>query len=236
TEYIISELYNMENEKDELEGDIINGSIGFLYFLSEYYKYNDDDKIKNYIYNLTQKYLQSNISNTYLGFAHGIAGEIYVLNKVQLIINDDALNNYIEWCYNQLTVNLNNETYNWNISKDDKTQPINWCHGSPGILLAYPQNKYNLDWPIDKIIKNIIDNKSSNLCLCHGLVGNLWILNYLYKESLVPFNKLDCYKNKTIDKFLNEFEPSNYNKSFMIGGAGILNNLLISSTPESLFI
>lgn len=235
-EYIISKLYSIENKKDEMEGDIINGSIGFLYFLSEYYKYNDDDKIKNYIYNLTQKYLQSKVSNSYLGFAHGIAGEIYVLNKVQLIINNDTLNNYIEGHYNQLTVNLNDETYNWNISKDDKTEPINWCHGSPGILLVYPQNKYNLDWPIDNIIKNIIDNKTSNLCLCHGLVGNFWILNYLYKKSLVSFNKLNYYMNKTNDKFLNEFEALYYNKSFMIGGAGILNTLLISSHSESLFI
>lgn len=235
-EHIIDKLYNIENEKDEMEGDIINGSIGFLYFLTEYYKYNDDDKIKNYIYDLTQKYLQSKVSSSYLGFAHGIAGEIYVLNKVQLIINTETLNNYIESQYNQLTANLSDKTYNWNISEDDKTEPINWCHGAPGILLVYPQNKYNLDWPIDKIIKNIIDNKTSNLCLCHGLVGNLWILNNLYKQNLFSFNKLDYYMNKTNDKFLNEFEASNYNKSFMIGGAGILNTLLISSNSESLFI
>ncbi|HCY4721713.1 TPA: hypothetical protein O1V09_002802, partial [Staphylococcus aureus] len=143
-----------------------------IYFLLEYYKHTNNILIKEQIFNLTQKYIKSNPKNEYFGFAHGIAGEIFVLNQVRKILPDKNIDVFLESKLNELLLNLDRKNYNWKISENSDTLPLNWCHGSPGILLIYPEFRDKYNWPINNILMKIVDNRSSNLCLCHGLIGN----------------------------------------------------------------
>ncbi|MEW4493182.1 DUF4135 domain-containing protein [Staphylococcus epidermidis] len=225
---------NYINKKhSDLELDIINSVFGFIYFLSTIYyevEYKNKYKIENLLSQLL-KHIVCNINiepnNSYFGFAHGISGVIFVLLKANHIINSLQIKKIVDYLYHILNSNYTPSQLNWQISTKNSDTPINWCHGSPGIILAY-LNKYNKinDKTSIQIVKSIINYNHSNICLCHGIVGNYQILKYINKfnfsildfknsiENILLINRHKIYNNENLYK---------YSKSYMVGLTGVLD-------------
>lgn len=231
----------------DLELDIINSVFGFIYLLSSIYyevEYENKHKIKNLLSHLL-KYITSNIhiepQNNYFGFAHGISGVIFVLLKANRIINSLQIKKIVDYLYHILNMNYKPNQLNWQISPKDSETPMNWCHGSPGIILSYldkhNDNKIN-DETFIQIMKKIINYNHSNICLCHGIVGNYQILKYINNFN---FSTLDLTSSiekallKNYPKIYNSNNLYKYSKSYMVGLTGVLDIIDNGRSVKELF-
>lgn len=234
----INFLYSYEMKNKQSGGDVINGTLGFIYFLTICSMDKNLYIPKEYINNISLKYCNDNPNKSlYNGFAHGIAGEIFIFSLVNDLLHNKKIQLYIDNLLNTLNSNFIPEQNNWYISTEDSTTPLNWCHGSPGIILNLPllfdKNKIDV---LDKIIQNITGNNSKNLCLCHGKIGNLWILDFVYKNhGLLKNYDIEKYRIllKEEFKYMNIFQ---YNKSFMLGLSGILSVFLYPNEYKNFFM
>ena len=229
---LIAKNYIDNNIKSD-EADLVNGVIGFLYYLCQiYYDVSEENKstIKKTIDILVQNIKNRSFvdaSDIYFGFAHGIAGVVFVFNQVKSICEDPELNKITEELYEHINSNYISEICNWKISTKDDKKPLNWCHGSPGILLAYlhPCNNISLS-ESEKIYSDIISNTGNNLCLCHGVVGNYHILNYVnycYLNNQILQNRINCIVSQNTENLYDEKNLYEYSKSYMVGLSGILD-------------
>ncbi|MFL2072206.1 DUF4135 domain-containing protein [Marinilactibacillus psychrotolerans] len=230
--YLIIKNYINSNIKSD-ETDLVNGVIGFLYYLCQiYYNISEENKskVKEIIDILVQNIKNRSfvdVSDIYFGFAHGIAGVIFVFNQVKTICENSEINKITEKLYKYLNSNYISEICNWKISTKDDKKPINWCHGSPGVLLAYlhPCNNISLS-ESEKIYSDIISNTGHNLCLCHGIVGNYHILNYVnyyYLNNQILQNRINYIISQNTKNLYDEKNLYEYSKSYMVGLSGILD-------------
>lgn len=227
----LEEQFNSEKIKNS-SIEYLNGISGLGYMLCKLYK----SQILNYdIIPLITKIGNSLVESTKekeiedVGLAHGLAG---------IALSLIAIGELVESEYKKIGFSL--------IEKDLRQKnmySVCWCRGNSGTLNALNEilrsSKPSIaknDWLLnirEKMIKSVIKDglyNSKNMCLCHGIFGNIDVLiNTMLVGQLSEFEKKSIdnelqiagklLKNVTeIDLGLNEYYPL---ESFMQGISGI---------------
>lgn len=171
-----------------------------------------------------------------IGFAHGITGSALILSSLYKVFLDDRLLLFIK----NLLLKENDLIDKQGINTLHHT----WCRGTTGILLGRnmiydnlygtcsvvnedTKNiilKYNEVFSQEKVVKSMFE--VNNLCMCHGVYGNIEIFNKLRLD--------DKYKYIMEKKYFNSFADLNWVSnqvdvqidSFMLGNLGIAYTLL----------
>ncbi|MBU3107031.1 type 2 lanthipeptide synthetase LanM family protein [Clostridium gasigenes] len=249
-------LYKYEFDGD-LDIDYVGGIAGLIVLLINIYNIEKTEQILDICKKLGEVLFERG-SNTDIinlaGMSHGYSGVALAFAKLGDVLNNTK---YINKARD--LINIENQYYdsainNWRDLRDDEgnSDPVFWCHGSPGILLTRSLlSKYTF---MDiNIINNDIENALNKLLvegfrddkdhsLCHGIFGNIDILISVAKllknnqlleiannEAKVAIegirkSRVKCGLNNAVDLI-----------SFMVGLTGMgyvflrLNNPLIPS-------
>ena len=235
TQEIVTDIisyYRKSSLSKLYDTDFYRGLPGVLYVLckifldtKEFSEVEDIIKIDDLIFigDKFYDFINMNNNNEY-GFAHGLSGISVTISILYKITNNKRYNVLLkELLMKEKSLgNLNKKVYSW-------------CKGESGVLLSrhimlkYSQDNKELS---DLIISSMPDINEQNLnsflnlddyCVCHGLYGNIDILNSInYKNN----NYL--YK-KHFDSLLNIkwFEHSDYHyEGFMVGSSGVAYSLM----------
>ena len=124
------------------------------------------------------------------GMAHGSSGFLMAYAKLMEITEDSR---FVEKMNELLLYEdslYSEEKGNWfDLRREGKEKVMNaWCHGAPGILLSRLQLSKVTDSEI--VIRDIkraaealfVQKPGNHICLCHGIAGNLLIMNSYLKE------------------------------------------------------
>lgn len=220
---------------EKMNLDYLNGSSGIIYLLTKIYLDNDKIIPIEKLNTVMDKYL-NHISDNYktymqIGLAHGLSGILMALFNIYIITK----NNNTKKLIFDIT-----EYENELIKEKINECPMTWCNGLVGMLYIrngiydyFGVENSNRDCVID-IINNKLKNKmynqffsNKNLCLCHGIYGNVDI-----------FRKIDLIKQNmplqriSLKKIFNDFDNLKWLKidmkfdSFMLGTPGVIYSLL----------
>lgn len=188
------------------------------------------------------------LSHPILGMAHGNAGISLAYGKLYEITGNQRYMYCLEKIIRYEHQRYRDELRDWidyrkeGCEKDCIIAPAAWCHGAGGILSArlelvhldlpdHLQNMIQLD--IQRAVQKIkLCFARENLCLCHGISGNLLIMRkYLRYFQDIEMEKqcnqaetylCECIKNKRI-----ELIRERYGMGLMTGYGGILLTLLL---------
>lgn len=234
----------LDHEIGDEEFDFIQGGGTSIYLLCKIYSNCEEKdaifdkllKVKNKIF---EKFNGNDIND--IGYAHGITGCLVILSEIYRMFPNIEIRAKIEELIdkeNQMigAIGINN-------------LPGTWCRGTSGILLGrdiiyknmYHDNEENrqLEYKIkmfeDELNKNEIIQKMltvENLCMCHGVYGNIEILMYLKKD--------DKYKDEIYTSRFESFKKVNWLNNvidvpinnFMLGNLGVAYVLLEMMSDE----
>ena len=176
----------------------------------------------------------------YTGFGHGIAGIAYFLLALCEATKDarwsDLARDLLETLAREATPSLGG--INWPpIPAGHELMRCQWCHGSPGVGLAYVQ-AYEVTNESDYLdtakaageTTFAFGDKIGNPSQCHGLSGNAQILLELYRVTKEPMwldrasefaRHAMAYRTEDADgdKWQAD-EPGLHSPDFMCGAAG----------------
>ena len=225
--------------------DYVTGVCGGIVALINLYSKNKDVRlpkiIKRYAKFIKGKIDCFNYENVLNGMAHGFSGFIMALFKIYEFEGE-------KYYYDKAIelVKIENTSYsekekNWKDKRNGKYDMVFWCHGAAGIGLTRAATIKYIEH--DKKLKKIWihDIKSSMEIvkkegigvelkhgICHGLMGNLMILDYMAEvindlemKALVR-EKLNAFLKRLERKPINYENPLNVEDvSFMLGLSGI---------------
>lgn len=188
--------------------DIISGSAGALIVAIRIWKRQYIDSLLDFaikcgnhlLENVEDKdemygwYTAAGNSVILAGMSHGNAGISWALMELYKVTNNKryfecAIKaiNYENTLYNENDENWTDLRNRENRIKKGFPEPINWCHGAPGIGLSRIFcKKINSSCISDvdiehSIAKTIKEGFGGSDCLCHGSFGNLEVLLEAYK-------------------------------------------------------
>lgn len=182
------------------------------------------------------------------GYAHGLAG---LLGVASLIATKYPKLAQLEFLVDRLFLKLikmqDKSSGLWPIGAGNEKAGRGWCSGSPGVLLALAQlfsspygNNYNLNSLIQRLIEDTRQNAiGGNPTLCHGDVGNLWILEHvgkLIKNAELVSNTRNAgmtWLNHIFPQYVNSLSRSAVSHGLFagIGGACLYaEHLLLENT------
>ncbi len=189
-----------------------------------------------------------------LGMAHGNAGILMAFSQLYKLTNKK---NY----YSAIIKALRYERSNYNCEIGDwidfratdkkinfrKQNSAAWCHGAGGILLSRltlskldiePEEREELNKEIERAYSCIKKNKlRKELCLCHGVCGNLLIISAYEKDKRIKhYYDIDKEKGKNIGN--NILTKEWFNPGLMNGYTGIGYYFLmqIEELPNFIFL
>lgn len=190
------------------------------------------DKLKKIKDIIVKEFDESMIND--IGYAHGITGCVVIMSAIYRLFPEYDLKEIISKLILKENIMIDN------IGIDNL--PSTWCRGTSGILLGRELIRENMSFEremgtlnknILKFQKELISDKSiksmlsiNNLCVCHGIYGNIEILKkigkhkkyakYFYNSMFDSFKDINWLNNK-IDVPIH---------SFMLGNLGIAYVLL----------
>lgn len=187
---------------------------------------------------------QSNKQLPLTGFSHGNAGVGWALLELWSVAKQDwilemAINAFK---YEKLFYDGENKNWfdlrNYVSTKALKKLPpkgeVAWCHGAGGIALSR-MRAYELTKDVsylheamagtDTLLQNVsltIDSDMLPSCICHGLVGNLLMLEILNKR-IAPIGKYEIPQivDESMGDFLSHLERDSEEPSLMLGMPGL---------------
>ena len=121
------------------------------------------------------------------GYAHGTAGVGAALALAAPLVRSSEVDSAARAVLISLLDERDPRTGLWPIGTDHKFKGRGWCSGSPGLLLALAQihstGRFD-DHHLEPTISLLVDATKrdcfgGNISLCHGDVGNLWILRHV---------------------------------------------------------
>lgn len=208
-------VYHLLN-KDE-NYDLLDGRAGAIVMFLEVYKLTHDNKYiayaceaedflyqSAYITEDEMSWIHKQYKEALLGMAHGTAGMLLAYGELYDITREekylDRLEKILRYEHRRYNVQTG-DWYDYRKPEDIRSvqaEAVAWCHGAGGILLSrivlakmpLPENiKRMVDCDISRAIKKVKESYMRNsFCLCHGVGGNLLILekcvDYL-KDSLM---------------------------------------------------
>lgn len=218
--------------------DFIKGKYTNVYLLCKMCnKCTEDEMFKTKLKKVKDKVISEfdKVDLKEIGYAHGITGVSLILSEIYHVFPDKELKVII----NKLVLRENILIESMGI----ENLPNTWCRGTSGILLGRKLISENIlvhDKENREMIQNILkfqdvllSDKSikkmlsiENLCVCHGVYGNIEILKKLgewtkYEEYICTtrFNKFEDinWLNRKVDVPI---------QSFMLGNLGIAYVLL----------
>lgn len=171
-----------------------------------------------------------------LGFAHGVSGISFALDKVLSLDTAYFDNNIItQWIKN--AINYERRFFSPNTGWPDlrnnrelKQNNNSWCHGALGIGLA--KSHMSRTWHDEMFFEGILQAKKHvthdkniiNFSLCHSALANL---NFIDQNSHEYNQLLGIAKNKAQDKDLQiDGIPIQFMPGLMTGRAGIVFQFL----------
>lgn len=213
--------------------DFLSGLSSTIYLLCNVYLDSHDEnllvKLKEVCDNYTKSVLKYD-HNT-IGLAHGISGINITLSSIYKLYKDEGIITIMD----RLLKDENKLVENLDEIADT------WCRGTSGILLSrYIMKKLlssdddNKNLLIREIeyLNDVIESNDlfdvDSMCLCHGIYGNIEIINYINKRENKS-NYIDNIYNKYFNNFneLKWFDNFNYPlETFMLGNTGVAYVLL----------
>ena len=134
---------------------------------------------------------------TLTGFAHGVAGIVYFLalcsSRLGLTYVDESFARGAEWLLRTAHA-VDANTLEWSYSDTVPERWRWWCHGSPGIALAFVEvfratgDRSYADIAQRALNTHDDDIRATNLSVCHGLAG----LGEIYLEAARVLDN-DCW-------------------------------------------
>lgn len=133
------------------------------------------------------------------GFAHGSAGNAYVLNKLYEKTSDEEILSLARFALNHDRSFYDDTIKGW---KDGRSMTHNydggsWCHGSSGIALSRlllmntQLSDHLFESELITASEKIKQSIGHNQCICHGDMGNLEILfaigRYIHDDKMTSF-------------------------------------------------
>lgn len=231
-------LINNRNYLD-INIDYINGISGLIVFLSKVLSKHSDttsreifEKLESIFFN---SYSCQNLNRS--GIAHGLSGIALAFTCLHKILDRSE--------YLDIALTLIKR------EKDIKSYPqkFTWCNGYTGILLSRHEMIKNTsrNHNLFNYLKNDINTFRSNIniqnyicnlrnmCLCHGIFGNIDILNSVFnKDFNIGNSNLESIACSIIDSY-NDIELTTkcgYKPdTFMQGSSGIAYSLLRFINP-----
>ena len=239
---------------EETELDVIKGSAGIIPVMCEVYRTDGQRQdVYNYIVAATNRMTEliSEDKMDLAGFAHGYSGVINAFAEAYNIThNTHYLENVIALTEVENTY-YNNKYKNWRDARQsgENYGMLYWCHGAGGIALSrkaaaaipdltYEQRSSMLKDAsvfLDKFLEGNIRNDTRNHCMCHGLTGNITILNSLKEVFPDKCREIEEYTFKTINDLLDNVQKDGFNyqyksnlesKGLMLGLSGIGYSIL----------
>jgi len=122
------------------------------------------------------------------GYAHGLAGYLGALASLDVPAEKKSTVDRMSNDLLSLLLSIRSrEDGLWRISDTHPQSGRGWCSGTPGILLALAQAHASpcvLECDIDDVILYLVNEVKQNTfggnpTLCHGDVGNLWLLEHV---------------------------------------------------------
>jgi type 2 lantibiotic biosynthesis protein LanM len=187
-----------------ISGDIIGGIAGIIVFL---FQLNSSFIAKKDILELGKKWKKEiNMELSVASYAHGNSGIMTALLLLYQLSDDtEFLQLFKHFWEKEKLLKIEN---GWaDVRKNSKETSVFWCHGASGQALA------RLKWlevdaerkilsskmndqilvELNELIGLIIDNGliGNNFCLCHGITGNLMLLDYYQKNFAKNDKKLE---------------------------------------------
>lgn len=243
--------------------DIIFGHAGTILVLLNAYELSGEEKYINCAIKLAEQ-LEKNavrISNDYVGWigennARPLAGFSHGNSGIALALIKLAYHTKIQKYYVLAKQAIQYENSLYDVRKNnwldmrifsgqevkDIGDPVAWCHGAGGILLArvkmlqYVDDdwKKNIYKDIEKAKRKMLECGMSKIqCLCHGNIGNVEILievaSVMKDKELYEFSQhvLENIIRDANEKGWNVGQPGNEsNVGFMLGISGIGYSLL----------
>lgn len=155
----------------------------------------------------------------FLGAAHGVVGIV-----LQIVLCDLSFADELEGVLEQV-LDQQQEDGNWFIrmGKSDKGEYVQWCHGSPGVVIglvkmrgAFPGLKEKLELAIEKGRRNIWEKGIlvKEPCLCHGISGNMLALEKDQREHFMSFATRDRVQQGIKDGSVIEANDDRYGLFF----------------------
>lgn len=226
-------LYQKPNFS-KLDIDFLGGISSTLYLLCKIYIDNPSDELFQDLSNISRQYIKSISKENFdtIGMAHGISGICVTLGSIYKAFGYIEIIDILAKLMQLENKLIHNEGFD-NIV-------CTWCRGLSGVLLSrYILKEFigdsklisQLEADIENFDEQFIESnfyRKDNLCLCHGLYGNIEILNYINKHNKTKKINEIIYK-----KYFNNLEQINWFKNFdypveifMAGNCGIAYVLL----------
>jgi len=217
-------------EKDDF--DYVNGIFGSIYLIGKIYRANPtaSETLRESLFAAIERSIRDfDLSeHLHVGFAHGLSGHMIIFTEFYKLMNNEICLDLVER-FLQAEDKLIAQG-DW-----DQSHVYTWCNGRSGVLLcrhllkkaALPSEwinsvvgKYDA-WLHDEEMFEI-----PNLCICHGVFGNLEIMKVLLGEkfdlnAILPYRLFDSFSDlQWIDGLEYEYE------GFMSGNTGIAYAML----------
>ena len=185
------------------------------------------------------------------GFAHGYSGVINAYAEAYKITNNK---HYLEKVIDLTEIEntyYNNKYKNWRDARQsgENYGMLYWCHGAGGIALsrkaaaAIPditaEQRSSMLRDASVFLDTVLAGDSSktvrNHCMCHGLTGNITILNSLKEVFPDRSQEIEKYTDKTMTELLEKVQKDGFNyqyksnlesKGLMLGLSGIGYSIL----------
>ena len=238
---------------EEKDLDVINGPAGIIPVMCEVYRTDGQRKdVYDYIVASADRMTELIAENKMdlAGFAHGYSGVINAFAEAYKITNDQR---YLRQVLDLTAVENTyyNEKYkNWRDARQsgENYGMLYWCHGAGGIALSRKATAAIPDLTDEQrssalrdaavFIDNTLSKENAldgNHCMCHGLTGNINILNSLKEVFPDKHREIEEYTGRTIkglldnvlkDGFNYQYKSNLESKGLMLGLSGIGYSIL----------
>lgn len=225
--------------------DWLGGTAGYIKLFNDIYEYGIE---QNQLLSLADQYISNLCSHindnqintdTSIGFGHGKIGIVYALLIAELLLKKD-FKKEINFLLDKIDIDL------LQFTSDDLSNKHSWCHGFGGLGIgALACKKYlsdpKLDTYIDHSYNMIAESDPANMCLCHGLGGDIDFLismsqqypnnKYIPEVIRKKVNRIVTFYDTYQNALLNEL-PEFRDFSLYTGLSGVGLVLLRSISPD----
>lgn len=243
-----------KSPSEEKELDVIEGPAGIIPVMCEVYRTDGQRKdVYDYIVAAADRMTELIAENkiNLAGFAHGYSGVINAYAEAYKITNNKQ---YLEKVIDLTEVEntyYNNKYKNWRDARQsgENYGMLYWCHGAGGIALSRKASAAIPDLTdeqrssmlrdasvfLDTVLAGDSSKAVRNHCMCHGLTGNINILNSLKEVFPDRSQEIEKYTDRTMNTLLEKVQKDGFNyqyksnlesKGLMLGLSGIGYSIL----------
>jgi len=253
----IKELAEYDFSQD-CEIDYVTGLSGLITMLLNIYEIEQDKKLLDICGNMGKYFFDRLVHRQEIklaGMSHGFSGAALALTKLSVHLKEGKYVSLAHKFIQQENEYYNHQKQNWRDLREGEgdSDPVFWCHGSPGIALAralllpyhdehlMPVLELDVTRGLEKLWADGFSEKLDH-SLCHGIFGNIDILitigKILHNNKYIEIARAEA--RKTMERIRKKRVICGLNNafdllSFMVGLTGMgytflrLNNMQLPS-------